>query len=473
MSVLRRTPVATAVLLALGSPAAHPQDTTTLGEVVVTAQKRSESLQSVPISIDALGERKLEELNVQNFKDYVQFLPSVTMAPSIGAGSGFNAVYMRGIATGGDGQATTSQPSVGMYLDEQPITTIQGNLDVHLYDVARVEALAGPQGTLYGASSQSGTIRIITNKPDPAGFAAGYALEGNLVDGDDAGYVAEGFVNVPVGGNAALRVVGWAVHDAGWVDNKLASRTYLIDQEDPTDDFTTTNTSFVEDNYNTVDTIGARAALRVDLNDDWAVTPQLMYQKSEQEGSWGDDLRNVLASGDYAVAHFRDEFTDDEWWQAGLTIEGKIGNFDVVYAGNYLSRDVEGAFDYSDYSFWYDNLYYTGYFARLFVDNAGNQLNPDAAFMNFDYYTKQSHEVRISTPQDNRVRGLLGLFYQKQEHDFYQPFGLIEGLADIREMNGTTPGGPGRFANYVYLNSFDRVDTDQAIFASVAFDVTD
>ena len=86
---------------------------------------------------------------------------------------------MRGIATGGDGQATTSQPSVGMYLDEQPITTIQGNLDVHLYDIARVEALAGPQGTLYGASSQAGTIRIITNKPDPSGFAAGYSLEAN------------------------------------------------------------------------------------------------------------------------------------------------------------------------------------------------------------------------------------------------------------------------------------------------------
>ena len=133
----------------------------------------------------------MEELNVQNFKDYVQFLPSVSMQPSIGAGSGFNAVYMRGIATGGDGQATTSQPSVGMYLDEQPITTIQGNLDIHLYDIARVEALAGPQGTLYGASSQAGTIRIITNKPDPSGFASGFSLEANMVDEDDSGYVAE------------------------------------------------------------------------------------------------------------------------------------------------------------------------------------------------------------------------------------------------------------------------------------------
>jgi outer membrane receptor protein involved in Fe transport len=473
-SLLARTPVASAVLLALASPAAMAQqESAALGEVIVTAQKREQSLQDVPISLDAIGQEKIEELNVQNFKDYVQFLPSVSMQPSIGSGSGFNAVYMRGVATGGDGQATTSQPSVGMYLDEQPITTIQGNLDVHLYDIARIEALAGPQGTLYGASSQSGTIRIITNKPDPSGFDAGYALEGNYVDMDEFGYVAEGFVNFPMGENAALRLVGWYKSDAGWVDNKLATRTYAIDQNDPGDDFETTNAAFAEDNYNTADTFGARAALRINLGENWAVTPQLMYQKMEQEGSWGDDLNDVLASGDYAVAHFRREFMNDEWYQAGLTIEGSIGGIDVVYAGNYLNRDVEGAFDYSDYSYWYDNLYYTGYFARLFLDDGGNQLNPDAAFENYDYYTKTSHEIRISTPQEKRVRGLLGFFYQKQYHDFYQPFGLIEGLADDRAMNGLEPGGAGRYTNYVYLNSMDRTDRDQAVFGTIAFDLTD
>jgi outer membrane receptor protein involved in Fe transport len=472
-SRLARTPIASAVLLALASPSLMAQDTTTLGEVLVTAQKREESLQNVPISINALGQQKLEELQIQNFKDYVQFLPSVTMQAAAWSGSGYSAVYMRGVVTGGDGQATTSQPSVGMYLDEQPITTVQGNLDVHLYDVARVEALAGPQGTLYGASSQAGTLRIITNKPDPSGFAAGYSLEGNLVDSDDAGYVAEGFVNFPIGENAALRVVGWTLHEAGWVDNKLAARTYTIDVEDPDDDYTSINSQYVEDNYNTVDTYGARAALRVNLGENWSITPSLMYQNTQQEGFWGDDIGDVLVSGDNAVAHFRDEYSDDEWWQAGLTIEGSIGNFDVVYSGNYLDRDQDGSFDYSDYSFYYDNLYTTGYFARLFVDDDDNQLNPDAAFANHDSYTKESHEIRISTPQDKRVRGLLGLFYQKQEHDFYQPFGIIEGLADVREMNNQAPGGTGQFENFVYLNSMDRVDKDQAVFGQIAFDLTD
>src|SRR5262245_18598449 len=202
-ALLTHTPVATAVLLALGSPSAHAQqDTTVLGEVIVTSQKREENLQNVPISVDNLSSESLDELNIQNMKSYIQYLPTVSQQSGLGTVPGFNLVYMRGVATGGDGQAITSQPSVGTYLDEQPITTVQGNLDVHLYDIARVEALAGPQGTLYGASSQAGTIRIITNKPDPSGFDAGYSLEGNLVDSDAAGYVAEGFLNIPVSENA-------------------------------------------------------------------------------------------------------------------------------------------------------------------------------------------------------------------------------------------------------------------------------
>src|SRR5262245_32067775 len=229
-TLLTHTPVATAVLLALGSPAAQAQqDTTVLGEVIVTSQKREENLQDVPISVDNLNTESLDQLNIQNFKNYVQYLPTVSQQPSIGSGSGFNLVYMRGVATGGDGQATTSQPSVGTYLDEQPITTVQGNLDVHLYDIARVESLAGPQGTLYGASSQAGTIRIITNKPDPSGFKAGYSLEGNMVDKGGSGYVAQGFANFPISENAAIRLVGWTLKDAGWIDNIAGTRLYAGD----------------------------------------------------------------------------------------------------------------------------------------------------------------------------------------------------------------------------------------------------
>lgn len=279
---------------------------------------------------------------------------------------------MRGIATAGDGQATTSQPSVGMYLDEQPITTIQGNLDIHMYDVARVEALSGPQGTLYGASSQAGTIRIITNKPDLNEFSAGYGLEGNMVDGDDAGYVAEGFVNIPLTDNMAIRLVGWNRSDAGYIDNVLGSRTFPGVASTTADDIIVTNTATAEDNYNTMETMGARASLRIDLNDSWTVMPQVMYQKQEGQGSWGEDLSDFVAE-DQSVTHFQNEFTDDEWHQLGLTIEGSIGNFDVSYAASYLDREVDGSFDYSDYSYWYDTAYTTGYYADLHFANSGDR----------------------------------------------------------------------------------------------------
>lgn len=115
-------------------------------EIVVTAQKRSESLQNVPISIQAIGTAKLDQLNISNFSGYAQQLPSVTFQ---GSGTpGVNVIYMRGVASGGDGNHSGSLPSVGVYLDEQPVTTIGGNLDVHIYDIARIESLSGPQGTL-------------------------------------------------------------------------------------------------------------------------------------------------------------------------------------------------------------------------------------------------------------------------------------------------------------------------------------
>jgi outer membrane receptor protein involved in Fe transport len=368
-----------------------------------------------------------------------------------------------------------------MYLDEQPITTIQGALDIHMYDIARIEALSGPQGTLYGASSQSGTIRIITNKPDPSGFSAGYGLEGNSVDGNDTGYTAEGFINAPVGENAAIRLVAWMREDAGWIDNKRGTRTFPGLASTTADDVTLDNAAVAKDDYNTVETQGARLSMLINLNDDWSITPTVQYQKQEGKGSWGEDLSDFV-DGDSAVTHFKDEFTDDEWYQVGLTVEGKISNFDVVYAGAYLDREVDGSFDYSDYSYWYDTVYTTGYYADLhflnngdrsapnqFFADAGTRIMPGARFVNDDGYEKTSHELRISSPQDRRVRFQVGFFYQKQEHDFQQRW-LVEGLAESMWPNqGASP----EFKDIVYVNSLFREDEDEAYFGSVSFDITE
>ena len=197
-TLLRRAPIAAAIMAAVprlyAADAPAESSGAALEEVVVTAQKRTENLQDVPVSITAIGTERLEQLNVQSFDDYVKYLPSVSYQST---GPGFSRVFMRGVSSGDNGNHSGPLPSVGVYLDEQPVTTIQGALDIHVYDIERVEALAGPQGTLYGASSEAGTVRIITNKPDLSGFKAGYSLEGNTVRGEE-GYVAEGFVNIPL-----------------------------------------------------------------------------------------------------------------------------------------------------------------------------------------------------------------------------------------------------------------------------------
>ena len=309
-------------------------------EIIVTAQKRSESMQNVPISIQALSTKKLDELNISNFSTYSQQLPSVSAQS--GGTPGTNVIYMRGVASGGDGNHSGSLPSVGVYLDEQPVTTIGGNLDVHVYDIARIESLSGPQGTLYGASSEAGTIRIITNKPSTAGFEGRIDVEGNHVEHGAWGGKAEGMLNFPLGDMAALRVVGFYQHDAGYIDNALGTRTFcgttIFDLGGNAvgcvkDGVSVNNSAFVKKNINETDTYGGRAALKVDLNDSWTVTPTVLFQQTDSNGSYAYDP----SVGDLQYQHFFPDYRRDKFVQAALTIEGKLGNWDITYAGG-LSR---------------------------------------------------------------------------------------------------------------------------------------
>ena len=192
-------------------------------EIVVTAQKREENLSKVPLSIQAIGTRRLDQLNISNFEQYTKQLPSVSFQTTQ---PGLTVVYMRGVATGGDGNHSGSLPSVGTYLDEQPVTTIGGTLDVHIYDIARIESLAGPQGTLYGASSEAGTIRIITNKPKLHVTEGRIDGEINTVAKGGRGGKLEGMINLPIADRIAFRGVGFWQRDAGYIDNVAGSRSY-------------------------------------------------------------------------------------------------------------------------------------------------------------------------------------------------------------------------------------------------------
>ena len=448
-------------------------------EIIITATKRAENLQNVAQSVQVLGTRKLDQLNITNFEQYTKQLPSVSYNVSQSGGA---VVYMRGVASGGDGNHSGSPPSVGVYLDEQPVTTIGGALDVHIYDIARIESLAGPQGTLYGALSEAGTIRIITNKPDLNATYGRVDGELNLTaHGHEPGGKLEGMINIPLASRVAFRAVGFYQRDAGFIDNVFGSRTYcgdavtIPDPDDPDDPdkritvgcvhngYTVTNAGLEKRDINTAELYGGRAALKIDLDDNWTVTPTVMHQYARYDGFGGADL----SLGDLQAQRFRgDEYRKDQFTQAALTVEGKIWNFDLTYAGAYMDRPTESIIDYTDYVEAYDNKYIPKggiYHYLYFLDSAGNPIVPHQDIFGTEHFKKMSQEVRLATPQENRARALVGAFYQRQTNHIYQNY-LVPDLAPDLSVNGW----PGT----IWLTLQDRVDRDWAVFGEGEFDLT-
>jgi iron complex outermembrane recepter protein len=462
------TALLTTTLLASAPAWAQTQPADDAGggdEIIVTAQKREENLQNVPLSIIALGTKKLDQLNVTNVDRVTQLLPSVSVQTTQ---PGTTKIYMRGVASGGDGNHSGPLPSVGVYLDEQPVTTIIGALPIHIYDIARVESLAGPQGTLYGASSEAGTIRIITNKPSLSGFEGRVDGEINTVKSGDVGGRIEGMLNLPIAANAAFRAVGWYQRDAGYIDNIAGTRAFRNGTGtggtpiDFAGGIVANNAAFVKKNFNETETYGGRAALKVDLDDNWTVTPTVYYQEQRTKGVFGYEP----SVGDLQVQRFYPDFSNDRFVQAALTIEGKIGNWDLTYAGAYLDRKIAASNDYTDYAEAYDTLYESvggiaGYFA--FQNAAGATIDPRQYTLSAPKYRKLSQELRISSPTDERFRVIAGLFYQRQANDIDERY-VVPGLAANRSVNG--------FTDLLWLTKQTRVDKDYAIFGEASFDIT-
>lgn len=456
-----------ALAQAAPQPAQPAADAATVpdSEIIVTAQKRSESLQNVPISIQALSTKKLDQLNITSFNGYAQQLPSVTFQ-ALGGTPGTNVVYMRGVASGGDGNHSGSLPSVGVYLDEQPVTTIGGNLDVHIYDIARIESLSGPQGTLYGASSEAGTIRIITNKPDLTKFEGRIDTELNTVKHGGVGGKVEGMVNLPISEIAALRVVGFYQRDAGFIDNVAGCRSFIPETTSQActaknGGIVVNNAAFVKKRYNDTETAGGRAALKVELGGSWTATPAVIYQDTRSHGSYGYDPK----VGDLQVQHFYPEYRRDRFIQAALTIEGKIGNWDLTYAGAYLDRKDFSSSDYTDYAEAYDSLYSSagglaGYF--YYQDKNGKTIDPRQNVIGSDHFKKTSQELRIASPASERLRLVAGLFFQRQSNAIHQDY-QIPGLAPLLSVNGL----PGT----IWLTQQQRVDKDYAAFGELSYDI--
>jgi outer membrane receptor protein involved in Fe transport len=453
-------PTTVALLMAstvlAGSPALAADATSTstsagsteIGELIVTANKREENIQNVAMSVQAVDSKLIKQLNINNFADLVQFMPNVgfqSQAPNA------TTIYMRGVSDGGNANHSGPQPSVGTYIDEQPITTIGGTIDFHPYDLARVEALPGPQGTLYGASSESGTLRYITNQPSTAGFSAAYDAQATFVDHGAPGGILEGFINVPLSPKVALRLVGYGERDGGFIDNIQGTRPFA------TSGVTISNAAQVQGDFNSVSTFGGRAALKVDLNDNWTITPTVMGQEVWTRGAFGYNP----AIGYLDTNQFQPDRSFDRWLQAALTINGKMGNWDLTYSGGYFARWINSEVDYTDYSVAYDQAYGSG---ANWQDVNGNPLaRPQQAIYGQDQFQKESNELRIASPAQSRFRFIAGLFQEIQWHHIVQDY-QIPGFGPQISV----PGWP----NSIWLTDQERTDRDAAIFGQGSFDVT-
>lgn len=444
---------------ALTGVAAAQEDS---NEIIVTATKRAESIQDIPLSIQALGEQTLEEHNVSSFDDYVQILPSVSFQ-SFGPGQA--QVFFRGVSSGGDGLHIGSGPTSSTYLDETPVTTIANTVDLHVYDVNRVEALSGPQGTLFGASSLSGVLRVITNQPDPTDVYGAIDVEANTYTDGEPGGSIEGFLNLPVASNAAIRLVGWYEQEGGYIDNTPGSRTYTLGDDDPTTNVTVDNANLVGDDINDVETIGGRAALRIDLSDNWTSTTSVVGQHQQVDGPFLFDPD----VGDLEVHDFQPTSNMDQWGLIAETIQGRIANFDLVYSASYFDRRVESSVDYSYYSVVYDDFQGSNY--TNFPDGSGGFLDPSQSASFIDDYSKQTHELRVTSPAEDRLRFTAGLFYQRQT-DYDQANYSITGLGALDQSTMPNLTAIPGLGDAIFARRLQRIDVDKAIFGEVSFDIT-
>lgn len=496
---MNKTKISCAIVTALALNPAIAQEKTAKAQIEtiqITATKRTESIQDVPVSVSALNGDALEVLGIESFSDYVEFLPNVIFQ---GTGPGQNEIYIRGAATSQTNIAVSSvqalQPSVAFYLDEQPVSMQGRNLDVYAADMERVEVLPGPQGTLFGASSQSGTVRMISKKPDHSGFSAGMDVNIGSTKGGEMSNSVEAFMNFTPTDELALRVVAYNDKQGGWIDNILnkpgqggyTGSAVVIDRisggvlSDPqnTPVVPPKNDSLVEDDTNDAIYAGVRFGMSYLINEDWSLLVQHTAQSLETEGVFAYDPN---LEGESSVNRFTPEDNDDEFGLTTWTLEGRLDKLEVVYTGGYLDREISSTIDYTGYT-------NGGLFAAYYVCNHYEAATPadERCVDPTKYYKEQTdtsritHELRFNTDADNAWRVTAGIFYDDQELATVGKFQIANTelgfFTDLgRTLVGTeginTNGGP--FESEVsFVNDVTHTIEQIAVFGQAEYDITD
>jgi len=522
--VLTSTVITAAMLAAGASTSANAQ----VEVITVTATKTEADAQSIPVAVNALDSSALDDLRVDTFTDYLTQLPGITAG---GSGPGQSTIYIRGLASTTPNLTVAGvaglSPNVAFYLDEQPLTQPGRNLDVYAADMERVEVLPGPQGTLYGASSQSGTVRLITNKPVIGEFSASSLAGVSFTEDGDMSNRVEAVVNLPFGDNFAVRAVAYLDNQGGYIDNVAGTRDAsesgrfraagtVRDNGVPVSAqragfqagadlsgvnfIDADNAGLVEENFNDTVYAGFRVSGRYEFDNDWRLTVGYAQQRVESDGVFfvDPDL------GDLEIQRFEQDRIEDEFRNVNWTAEGSVGMLDIVYAGAFTDRATEQRIDYSDYLFVGQYLpYYICDTSVVYPGYTGNAAPTGTCYAPNLFVASDSqtdvwtHELRATTPQDRRLRATFGAFYSdlslEERNDFHYPGSMqtvgadgvsVGFLPNYPLTNVTAPPGvtgsaeagyfsdPGPFPNGVnFRNDVRRTDEQVGLFGEVTFDL--
>lgn len=482
-----RRPLSRAIAVALGLGGAHASWAQTatgseLEEVVVTATRRSENLQDVPISITALTSTTLSELNVQTLEDFVKYLPNVSTA---GVAPGQNEVYMRGLATTHQGSqvvgGTGTFPNVAVYLDDQSVQLPGRNLDIYAADLARIEVLEGPQGTLYGAGAQAGAVRYITNKPkldvDEGSVDASYSTTAH----GDPNSSGVAMINIPViPGTLALRAVIYDDRRGGYIHNVPATFTrsssdvgiaYYFAGVVPPNSEALSNNALVSRAFNPLTYEGARVSALYQFNEDWNLLVQQSYQSMEADGVFAYDPK----LGDLDVQQYNPSKDLDKYEDTSWNLSGRAGPIKLVYTGGYLVRNVNQTADYTNYARGPFAAYYQCNGPQFTPNTTATCYSPSSIWHNIERNTHQSHEIRVSTPDEARLRAIGGIFWEDYRIQTSQNFLYADaqaGFPPLTPVSGTQVfDASSRVAGTAFLSDITRGYKQKAAFGDVAFDL--
>jgi len=482
-------------------------------EITVTAQRRNESMQNVPISMQAFTAETLQQLNVTTLDDYIKYLPNVTTANN---GPGQNEVFMRGLSAGSQpsqGSGSTGLwPNVAIYLDNQSGQLPNRNLDIYAADLERIEVLEGPQGTLYGAGAEAGVIRYITNAPKLNTTEGNVKAEYGITAHGDANTAVTAVVNLPIiDGTFAVRGVIYNDSRGGYINNVPA--TFARKNTDigihyanypavngvcpdgqpnngscvPPGSPTINNSAVTGNAINPVTYKGGRLEALYQINDDWDVLITQSYQNMDSKGVFYQqpNASDGTALSPLEVTLFNPSYDKDKFESTAWTVNGKLGLLKAVYTGGYLVRNVEQVGDYTNYA----RGVYADYYQCYGPGSGGDQtlsptcFSPSATWRSVERNTHQQHEFRLSTPDEWRIRAIAGAFWEKntlydQTGWYYKtvPSCSADGQAGCFANIGTAPGAsvanPGVQAdNLSFYQDTMRSTKQTAFFASVDVDL--